>query len=389
MLNHNKLARCAAGLLTVALPGIALLAVALLAVTGARAAGPPTLDEIKSQIAKQPARLQSLYIEVSSENRLTVDPKIYLSLPGHERGVILLKEEEQYAFKADKRYSRRQCPAVVKSPWPVKPPEVDPTAGRVEQAIQRRIKEQYEQQKRMAGPARIDEGPRDEWRLMPEETFAMNGKLQWNRRLSAYGKSSQLFLHGPKESMHWGQQPWYLTSIGWFVPDPTEHGEKPAAPQQVTYLNDLLSGKRYTVAETIETVDGARCAVLHTRHDETQSAYGVSEVLTLDDTLWLDLDRGLALKQREYIFGKNQITRTVNRDFVEVVPGIWFPKDVTEQHLVPPSGPAEYRGKPMRVSETKLTKWVVNQVPDDLFDIVPRSAKEERVWDMRTQGTAR
>ncbi len=87
--------------------------------------------------------------------------------------------------------------------------------------------------------------------------------------------------------------------------------------------------------------------------------------------------------------GKNQITRTVNRDVVEIVPGIWFARDVTEQHLVPPSGPAEYRGQPMRVYEMKLTKWVVNRVPDDLFDVVPRPPKEEHVWDMRGQGMAR
>ncbi len=251
MLKRNKLHHCAAGLLT-----LALLAITLLAVTGARAAAPPTLDEIKSQIAKQPARLQSLYIEASSENRLTVDPKIYLSLPGHERGVILLKEKEQYAFKSDKRYSRHQRPAVVKSPWPTAPPEVDPAAGPVEQAIQRRNKEQYEQMKKMGPPGHVDEGPRDEWRLAPEETFAMNGRLQW-RRESSGKNDSQLFLHGPKESMYWGQQPWYLTCIGWFIPDPTARGEKPAAPQQVTYLNGLFSEKRYTVAETIDTVDGA------------------------------------------------------------------------------------------------------------------------------------
>ena len=125
----------------------------------------------------------------------------------------------------------------------------------------------------------------------------MNGKLQWHRASS--GKNNaQLFLNGPKESLNWGQQPWYLPCIGWFIPDPTEHGEKSAAPQKVTYPDSLFAGKPYKVAETIETVDGARCVVLHTRHDETHSAYGVSEVVTLDETLWLDLDHGLALKQR-------------------------------------------------------------------------------------------
>jgi hypothetical protein len=352
----------------------------------ARAAEPPTYDKIKSQVAKQPSQLQSLYIEVTSENKLAVDPKVYLTLPGHQ-DVILTKEEEHYAFKGDKRYRRKQCPPVVKSPWPRKPPEVDPKASPVEQARQKLLKEQYDRQSRVPGKA--ESGPPDEWRLMPDESFACNGKLQWHRAVLQKGKTSTLFLYGPDRSMHWGQPSYYLTCIGWSVPDPTEGGDGSAPSQQVSYLPSLFAAEPYTVAKELALVDGARCAVLHVNRDVKNTVGNVSEVLKLDDTVWLDVDHALAVKQREHAMGKDHITRTVNDDFVEILPGLWFPKSVKVQQLVPPSGPEEYRGKPMRVYDMKLTKWIVNQVPDDLFDVVPRPAKDEQVHDMRVPGVPR
>lgn len=46
-------------------------------------------------------------------------------------------------------------------------------------------------------------------------------------------------------------------------------------------------------------------------------------------------------------------------------------------------------GNSIRVYEMKLTKWIVNEVPDDLFDVVPRPAKHEQVHDVRVPGVPR
>jgi hypothetical protein len=331
----------------------------------ARAAEPPTLDEIKSRLAKEWSQLQSLYIEVTGEYKLTVDPKLYLTLPGHEENVILMKEESHYAFKGEKRYQRSLCPAVVKSPWPLKPPEVD-KASPAAQAWQKRPE------------------PRDEYHLMPDHALVCNGKLQWERRVPGNGQPSTLFIMGADNSGHWGQPPYYLTSIGWSIPDPTERDKQMVHLQRMSSLPDLFAAQPYVVAKAIAVADGAHCAVLHANRKVKFNAVGGGvETRAVDDTIWLDLDHGLAMKQRDWVAGQDHITRTVCGDFVEILRGLWFPRSVALQHLVPPSGPEQYRGKPMRVCNMKLTKWIANQVPDDLFDVVPRPARDEQVFDMR------
>jgi hypothetical protein len=319
----------------------------------ARAAEPLTLEEIRSQLAKERSQLQNLYIEVTTDYKLAVDPKVYLTLPGHNKNVILVKETSQYAFKGEKHYKRTLCPAVVKSPWPLE-------------------------------PLKGDNKPRDEYHLAPDETVVCTGKLEWERRIMEKGKPSNLFIMGADSSGHWGQPPGYLISIGWAIPDPTEHNAEMVRAQHMNCLPDLFTAEPYTVAKDVAVVDGARCAVLHNHREvKVYVAGGGRKPQPLDDTIWLDLDHGLAMKQRDNVIGTDHVTRTLCGDFVEILPGLWFPKHVLVQCLVPLSGPAEYRGKPMLVGDTRLTKWVVNQVPDDLFDIVPRPAKDEQVYDMR------
>jgi hypothetical protein len=320
----------------------------------ARAAEPPALEEIRSQLAKEKSQLQSLYIEVTTDYKLAVDPKVYLTLPGHNKNVILMKETSQYAFKGEKRYRRSLCPTVVKSPWPLRP-----------------LKE--------------DKGkPRYEYHLAAEEMFVSNGKLQWERRVMEVGKPSELFIHGADLSGGWGQPLEYLTIIGRAIPDPTERNAETVRAQHMNCLPELLAAEPYTVAKDIAVVDGARCAVLHGHREvKVYVAGGGRKPQPLRDTIWLDLDHGLAIKQRDNLIGTDHVTRTLCGDFVEILPGLWFPQSVKIDRLVPPNGPEAYRGKPMHVSDMKLTKWVVNQVPDDLFDIVPRPAKDEQVFDMR------
>jgi hypothetical protein len=106
----------------------------------------------------------------------------------------------------------------------------------------------------------------------------------------------------------------------------------------------------------------------------------------MEDKLWLDLDRGLALRKREHKTspGPKTAYRRVNSSFEEVAPGVWLPKESELQTVAPsddPDFPEQYRGKPVVSSRTKVTKWVVNEVPDDLFD--PLVKPGDQVLDER------
>jgi hypothetical protein len=63
------------------------------------------------------------------------------------------------------------------------------------------------------------------------------------------------------------------------------------------------------------------------------------------------------------------LIRVVNREFVEVLPGLWLPRQSLTEHWAPPEAPEEHRGSPVLACRMSLLLWVVNQVPDELFDV--------------------
>jgi hypothetical protein len=74
-----------------------------------------------------------------------------------------------------------------------------------------------------------------------------------------------------------------------------QRGNGSSPSQQVSYLPSVFTAEPYTVAKEIALVEGARCVVLHVNRDVKNTVGGVSEVLRLDDTDWLDLDRAPAV----------------------------------------------------------------------------------------------
>jgi hypothetical protein len=98
-------------------------------------------------------------------------------------------------------------------------------------------------------------------------------------------------------------------------------------------------------------------------------------------TVWLDIDHGFAVRQIENRQSGDSLQRNVNRDFVAIVPGVWFPKKIEWQRFAPPDAPKEYQGRPVWILHTDLTKWIVNSVPDELFDVPMKTGDD--VHDLR------
>ncbi len=140
-------------------------------------------------------------------------------------------------------------------------------------------------------------------------------------------------------------------------------------------LPEPLEDRPFVASKTTEEVDGAKCVVLTADYKVTGVRIGneVKEWNHYHDKLWLDLERGLALRKRETTSGVGKpLTRVLNSSFKEVAPGFWLPQENEEQWIAPSEGedwPDSYRGKPVFVQRSKLIRCVVNDVPDDLFDL--------------------
>lgn len=156
-------------------------------------------------------------------------------------------------------------------------------------------------------------------------------------------------------------------------------------------LPDLLERGSYGVQDAIEEVDGAKCVVLRGTFEFTLSLRNVTEKHTTHEKLWLDPDRDLALRKCERTGspGPKLLYRTVNSNFEEVAPGVWLPKETLSQTIAPsddPGYPEEYCGKPVLSRRVELVKWIVNKVPDEVFE--PYIKPGDHVNDYRGIGPA-
>jgi hypothetical protein len=87
------------------------------------------------------------------------------------------------------------------------------------------------------------------------------------------------------------------------------------------------------------------------------------------------LEHGLALRQRELRIDSS-FTRVVNSGFQEMFSGLWLPKDSQTQRFAPPEAPEQYRDRPAMIHHWRLIRALVNEVPDDLFEMAPKPGEE-------------
>lgn len=349
---------------------VTLAAIAAIVKSAGLAAEPPSLDEIKAHWATQRERVSSLYIEYQLDTEITVKPEVYVSLPPFESKIFLPKEETHFGFKGRKRYRRLIEPERPELLPPRQPPKVDPKASPFEQEGQKIRAEQAKAVEEIrANPGRL--------RMPSDETFAFDAVKAWRR---APRGAYNVFVHGRDTSLNWWQPKEYLACVGLGVPDPLEKSTFWQEQHRTVLMPDLLDARPYRVLGKTETVDGSECVVLQAEYRRTlPSGEQASEVSR--DAIWLDLEHGLAIRQREDACDGLLHSRWINSALFEALPGFWLPKESQIQRFARTGAAEQYLNKPIEITKMRLTKWVVNDVPDDLFQLAIKP--DDRVYDSR------
>lgn len=160
--------------------------------------------------------------------------------------------------------------------------------------------------------------------------------------------------------------PEYLWNAGLAVPDPTRSDEAKGNWQRMGHLAECLVSWPYRVAGTNDQIDSARCIVLAGEFECPLELGETSSPRRIQDRIWLDAERNLVIRRRETKLDE-VLRRVSNSELVEVSPGMWLPRQSrTEVVGLSGSGNAETS---LLKSEMKLCLSLVNQVPDELFDV--------------------
>ncbi|MHC4402444.1 MAG: hypothetical protein ACYTG0_22495 [Planctomycetota bacterium] len=310
------------------------LAIAVAGAASTAAGETSRLEEIQSRLEQQQTKIECLHLRIRRETTLSVDPGVIRgwpsppSLPRH-----LGADEVLIAFKGDNRYLRLL--------------ELD-----------------YR-------PAIPPSEPSRETQLLTlylDEAKAWTGKavLERNRDLQS---GEYEYRSVPAESARDRFPPAeYLRNVGLAVPDPTAKDDARRNLQQMGLLSEAIRRWPYRVLERTEAIDDVPCVVLEGVMECRLPAGDASQPQEISDKLWLDPKHGLALRKRETQIA-GQLVRVLNSDFAEVLPGFWLPKLSRTEAFPPPEAPKEHRNRPALVRRMKLLFWVVNRVPDDLFDV--------------------
>lgn len=352
----------------------------------------PSLEEIKDRLRQQRDKIRSLYVETTEEQSSPLSLEELRKLPGHERLIGFMTSKADYAFKGEKRYFRRKRTEIPMGLPPVQP--LRPNATPMQKAMHKLWVEQerrYKQQQAAHPTPRVTPVSEDEMK-------GFNGRSLWTRRAADHKDPDGRIVKDPPIVNQWSLQrvsriiypPTYLKHIGLTVAGADLDGEPLQFQHQVrrNLLPDLLELGTYAVQDKIEEVEGAKCVVLRGTVEHSSTLGDVTERYTTLQKLWFDLDRGLALCQRERTKtpGTNVLYRVVNSEFEEVATGVWLPKQTESRVIAPADGedyPEQYRGKQIYSNRARVTKLVINKVPDKVFE--PYIQPGDRVHDSRDQ----
>jgi hypothetical protein len=365
---------------------IVLLAIqtCLLAVASVRADEPPSLDAIRASLEKQRDQVKSLYIEVKGYSTLSVDAKVLASWPQFSHTFAPFEQVNHFAFKGGKRYARQLCPSTVKRLAAEQPPKIDPKASPEEQAIAKQRLEDYlrhEKEKarwKRMGQSGVEENDPMVARLCPDDARADDGRVQWERR-TMDGKRHEVFVMRHEPKRQWVHIEWYLSCIGWNCDTKANTQDEWALEGARNSLVNVIRSGAFTLSKETVVLDGSKCVLLERElvPKGPQAKYMVAG----KSSVWLDVEHGFAVRQTELRQKNGDLQRTVNSDFVQILPGVWFARKSEQQSFAPPDAPKEHQGRPVRTFHSELTKWIVNEVPDELFDVPIKSGDD--VHDLR------
>ncbi|MHC4178892.1 MAG: ankyrin repeat domain-containing protein, partial [Planctomycetota bacterium] len=335
------------------------------------AAGPPTLDEIKTRLKQQRSKIESLYVQTKTEYKspFSAEELQEIHVGGSDLG---LAREHYCAFKGLKRYYRYVELYGDISPLPPEP-ELPDDATAAEKAAH---KWKVDQRKRFEEEASWL--PRTVCTRM-DHARGFNGKMLWERTASDRTHPDGRVERGvPSVDSHIvNRTPWvpsgeYLYWLGW-VTVGEDLATVSTAQADVCYLGSLpalLERWSYSMSQATEVIDGAKCVVLTGVIERT---VGTGHVVKRNDKLWLDLDHGLALRKREWKSeAGGTVFRQVTSNWQEFALGFWLPAEIEIQTIVPPRATRyaeKYRDRVVLSRHVTLVQCIVNQVEDDLFEV--------------------
>ena len=291
-----------------------------------------SLEDIKAQLRKQQQHIESMHLRIRRTITLSMDPKImatWASTPALPQ--YLGTDEILVAFKGNKRYFRLLGLDYRSNPF----------LGSIPQPVHDHTKVWTGNSLRLRS---IDYAPHNAEYSTPKEE----------------GRDS--FPPIP-----------YLMNVGLAVPDPTASGEAFHNLQRLYLLAECIEHWPYALEEAIQHVEGNPCSVLEGRIECLVPGIGAPVRTIISDKVWLDRAHGLALRKRETRIA-GQLVRVLNSDFEEVVPHVWLPKRTRSDTFPPADAPIQYHDQPMFTEEAVLCLWVVNKVPDKLFEIAATQA---------------
>jgi hypothetical protein len=333
-------------------------------------AGPPGIDQIRSRLRQQQDKITSLYVRVRQTTTVSAAPERL----GGWAGPMALPDSPSteevicFAFKGANRYLRAARLDLKALP----PGGLDVSVPAVIRADQTRGYDGRTLRQRTFAPR-------------PEDRDARNPVLAFLAFLRSYEYRTLPLAEGGGGLA----APEYLGNVGLAVPDPTCQDEAHRNLEQMGMLVAWLQRWPYRVLETTREIDGARCVVLEGNMECPLPAKGGAAKTAIEDRLWLDADRGLALRKRETKTG-GHLLRVVNSEFEEALPGVWFPKrSLTQVVSLPEAGEAS-GGRPLLNRQITLCYHRPNQVIDGLFDLVLTEANPplDRQCEEQSKGTA-
>ena len=310
----------------------------------------PSLDQIITTLEKQREQVKSLYIETKSYWTPLVSPSVLLSWPRFSGTDFTWQDEEHFAFKGGKRYMRF-----------IQTTEMKP--GEEKESGARHVTSNLEQ--------------------------AVDGKICWERRVDLKLGPAKVSLHPYDPKNQWISNPEYCSNVGWDCESEMNTQDESALRSYRTLdLLYLLKKGAYAIGKRATELDGVKCITVRRKFEMTIYVADGSGSKPLEvpatEKLWLDVDHGFAVRQCERDIEIQGLDRTVNSGFVEILPGIWFPRKTEVQRIAPPNAPKEYQGRPVLSWNADLIRWTVNDVPDELFHVVTKPS--DNVEDWRTKG---
>lgn len=332
----------------------------------------PGLEEIETGLRQRRDKIQSLYVETTSETSSPLTLEEFRRLPDVSSFYWLPsspKVEYHYAFKGAKRYSRK-----IRHNDPGGPSLKASTSG-----------------------ARPEVSFEDQMR-------ASNGTTLWARRFvktvhpdgHVDEQGPTVNLTRPGTTMPFLYPPEYRAmNLGVAIAGPDLVAEDLIFEDLFYYdypnLRELWD---FEVSDQIEEVGDAPCAALSGTIEMTYTSGTLPDSSgalperrrTRHVTFWLDLKRGLALRRWEEsdMPGKKPLCRVVSSRFEEAEPGLWLPQQVELQRIAPTEHEEyseQHRGRLVLSTRIEITKRIVNRVPDDVFD--PFIKAGDSVVDLR------